>query len=393
MNPLPALERRDHVRLGRGRLALARQLRRLALALRLGQLVAAHARPRLAQHVRVAVALEHQPGLPVRARPDPRGQDEHAARGAVQHQDAARVGHVVRAGLQRLALHREVERHARADVGRLGGHAAQRERGRDRRRPDQLHEPLRHLILPGQLHRCWPAITDESGACMFGAERAPRETLDLRVSFAEWVLDTATRQLLRAGQPVHLTPKAFELLQALVEERPRALSKAELRARLWPDTHVLEANLPNVAAEVRDTLGDDVRQPRFIRTVHGFGYAFCGEATEAVPSAADEARFVYRLAWEGGVVALAEGEYLLGRHPHSVLPTDRDTVSRRHARLRIAGGEAVLEDLQSRNGTFVRGTRLTGPATLADGDEFRVGSVAITFRVSRSSGDTETRDA
>lgn len=224
----------------------------------------------------------------------------------------------------------------------------------------------------------------------------------MRLSFAECELDTETRQLRRAGEAVHLTLKAYELLLALVEHRPRALSKRELRAQLWPDTHVLEANLPNVVAEAREAMGDDARQPRFIRTVHGFGYAFCGEAVEEAAGAGAESpqgaqpatsRYVYRLAWEGGVVALAEGEYLLGRHPHSVVPTDRDTVSRRHARLRIAGGEAVLEDLGSRNGTFVRGERLTAPAHLVDGDEFRVGSVSVTLRVSSTQTQTETRDA
>jgi DNA-binding winged helix-turn-helix (wHTH) protein len=223
----------------------------------------------------------------------------------------------------------------------------------------------------------------------------------VRLCFAECVLDTATRQVLRDGRPVHLTPKAFELLLALLERRPRALSKGDLRGQLWPDTHVLEANLPNVVAEAREAVGDDARQPRFIRTVHGFGYAFCGEAVEEASGAPGEGprgelpatgRYLYRLWWEGGVVALAEGEYLLGRHPHSVIPTDRDTVSRRHARLAVAAGEAVLEDLQSRNGTFVRGQRLAAPARLADGDEFRVGSVAITFRVSLSQSETETRD-
>ena len=223
----------------------------------------------------------------------------------------------------------------------------------------------------------------------------------MRLCFAECVLDTATREVLREGRPVHLTPKAYELLLALLERRPRALSKRDLRAQLWPDTHVLEANLPNVVAEVREAVGDDARLPRFIRTVHGFGYAFCGEAVEEASGAPAEsapgapprtARYVYRLSWEGGVAALAEGEYLLGRHPHSVVPTDRDTVSRRHARLRVADGEAVLEDLGSRNGTFVFGQRLAAPARLADGDEFRVGSVAITFRVSLSQTETETRD-
>ncbi len=86
------------------------------------------------------------------------------------------------------------------------------------------------------------------------------------IVFGECVLDTETRQLLHAGGRAHLTPKAFELLHTLLESRPRVLSKAELRQRLWPDTHVLEANLPNLVAEVRGAVGDDARNPRFIRT-------------------------------------------------------------------------------------------------------------------------------
>jgi DNA-binding winged helix-turn-helix (wHTH) protein len=152
----------------------------------------------------------------------------------------------------------------------------------------------------------------------------------MRLLFGLCVLDTETRELRRGGDRVHLTPKAFELLQHLLDRRPRVLSKAELSQRLWPDTHVQEANLPNLVAEVRGAVGDEARSPRFIRTVHGFGYAFCGEAIEARPTPRPEAErpFVYRLAWEGGLVALAEGEYVLGRHPDSIVPTDAETVSR-----------------------------------------------------------------
>ena len=223
-----------------------------------------------------------------------------------------------------------------------------------------------------------------------------RHNRRVRLLFDACVLDTETRQLLRAGEGVHLTPKAFDLLQALLESRPRALSKAELRALLWPDTHVLEANLPNLVAEVRGALVDVAQNPRFIRTVHAFGYAFCGEATElagAGPLAELEHPFVYSLRWEGGLVTLGEGEHLLGRHPRSVVPLDSETVSRRHARLRISGGKAVLEDLRSRNGTFVRGERLAGPALLVDGEEFRLGSEPFTLRISRAPAFPDTRDA
>lgn len=221
-----------------------------------------------------------------------------------------------------------------------------------------------------------------------------RDNRRVRLLFGECVLDTETRQLLRSGEKVHLTPKAFELLQALLERRPRALSKAELRELLWPDTHVLEANLPNLVTEVRAALADVAQRPRLIRTVHAFGYAFCGEATELGAAGAEpEQPFVYTLVWEGGVVTLGEGEHLLGRHPRSVVPLDAETVSRRHARLRISGGQATLEDLRSRNGTFVRGERLVSPAILVDGEEFRLGSASFTFRISRTPAFPDTRDA
>ncbi|HEY6547570.1 MAG TPA: FHA domain-containing protein [Vicinamibacteria bacterium] len=216
----------------------------------------------------------------------------------------------------------------------------------------------------------------------------------MRLSFGSCVLDSETRELRREGEPVHLTPKAFDLLQALLAGRPRVLSKAELSERLWPAIHVLEANLPNLVTEVRAAVGDDARSPRFIRTVHGFGYAFCGEALALGPAPVDEFAppRTYRLVWEGGLVSLAEGEYVLGRDAESVIATDAHTVSRRHARLRVAGGEAVLDDLGSRNGTFVRGERLTSPARLVDGDEFRLGSMPVTFRFVPDKVHTDTCD-
>jgi DNA-binding winged helix-turn-helix (wHTH) protein len=216
----------------------------------------------------------------------------------------------------------------------------------------------------------------------------------MRFLFGTCVLDTETRQLLRAAEPVHLTPKAFELLHQLLQARPRVLTKTELQERLWPDTHVVEGNLPNLVAEVRGALADDARSPRFVRTVHGLGYAFCGEAVEDAPVPRPEAErpFVYRLSWKGGLVALAEGEYVLGRHADSIVPVDAETVSRRHALLRIGQGRAVLEDLGSHNGTFAAGERLSGPRTLADGDEFKLGSVSFVFIVLRSTSILETRD-
>ncbi len=203
------------------------------------------------------------------------------------------------------------------------------------------------------------------------------------------MLDSATRQLLREGEPVHLSPKALELLTLLVERRPNALGKDEIQAHVWPDTFVSEANLPTIVKEVRRALGDNPRTQRFVRTLHGFGYAFSAVADEDVPS---DRRPGTAMFWiiSDGPVPLKPGENILGRDPDAQVWFDRPGVSRRHARIVVSGDEATLEDLGSRNGTSLRGEHVVGPMPLRNGDEIRLGSVSVTFRARRSAGPTET---
>ena len=106
-------------------------------------------------------------------------------------------------------------------------------------------------------------------------------------TFGDFVLDLDTHELVRAGTPVSLSPKAFQLLGILVENHPKALSKAELQDRLWPGTFVVEKNLTNLVSEIREALGDDPVHPRFIRTVHRFGYAFRERRRPRVATASD----------------------------------------------------------------------------------------------------------
>jgi DNA-binding winged helix-turn-helix (wHTH) protein len=203
------------------------------------------------------------------------------------------------------------------------------------------------------------------------------------VQFSDFAVDFGTRQLLRGAEAIHVGPKAFELLELLLKSRPRALSKSQLQNQLWPRTFVSESNLTSLVAELRTALGDKARQPRFIRTVYGFGYAFSGRAADlADTGGATPARGVrLRLFLENREIALREGENLLGREDEGVAWLESPTVSRRHARILVSGGKATLEDLGSKNGTFVRGRRLTMPSPLSDGDEIRVGQVRMTFRV------------
>ena len=204
----------------------------------------------------------------------------------------------------------------------------------------------------------------------------------MRVSFGECVFDSEVRLLLRAGEAMHLGPKAFRLLELLLKERPRVLSKDEIVATLWPDTFVSDGSLANLVAEVRSALGDTAGQPRFVRTVHRVGYAFCGETADA-PAVAMEVRAPapYRLVSPQREFALEEGEWVVGRAAECAVRLDSSTVSRHHARLRIAGGEAVLEDLDSKNGTFVRGRRIHVPTPLTNNDKVRFGSEALIFKV------------
>ena len=101
----------------------------------------------------------------------------------------------------------------------------------------------------------------------------------MKIRFGTFTLDLDTRQLTERGREMHLSPKAFELLTTLVVNRPKVLSKDLLQQRLWPKTFVAEANLSNLVSEVREAIGDRARSPKFVRTAHGFGYAFCGAAT------------------------------------------------------------------------------------------------------------------
>lgn len=213
------------------------------------------------------------------------------------------------------------------------------------------------------------------------------------VQFGEFRLDVGTRELCRRGNPVHISPKAFDLLVYLLEQRPRALSKDELLDRVWPNTFISEATLTGVIAEIREVLADRARQPRFVRTVHRFGYAFCGAVSYPSGALALVRRSTCFLLGETGELMLNEGENILGREARDTITLSDATVSRRHARIVVTGDEATVEDLGSKNGTYRGGERLTAPARICDGDRLLIGAVPLVFRVHRSAETTLTRPA
>jgi DNA-binding winged helix-turn-helix (wHTH) protein len=203
----------------------------------------------------------------------------------------------------------------------------------------------------------------------------------MRVRFGSFVFDSGTRELLKGSRPLHLSPKAFDLLQVLLERRPLLVSKAELQDRVWPDAFVDEANVGNAVAEIRRVLGDDPKSPDYICTVSRRGYRFCGDVVDLGAVAAPGAGGTrWWLAWRDATLPLAEGENTVGRNPANRVWIDGTSVSREHARIVIAGGRATIEDRGSRNGTFVDGKRISARHPLQDGSVVAFGSEQAIFR-------------
>jgi len=130
------------------------------------------------------------------------------------------------------------------------------------------------------------------------------------------------------------------------------MSRAQLQKHLWPDTFVLDTNLASLVTEIRRALADTADDPRFVRTMHRFGYWFIGDVRgEHAAAEPASATVRYWLIWEGRQVGLLDGENIVGRD--ASIWIDAPGVSRHHARIVLTGSDATIEDLKSKNGTYV----------------------------------------
>ena len=183
--------------------------------------------------------------------------------------------------------------------------------------------------------------------------------------FGAFTFDADARELRRDGAVVPLSPKAFRLLELLIEARPNPVAHETLYAALWPDVVVEPGNLHTLVSELRAATSHDL-----IRTAHRVGYAF------AAPAAFEEtARFSLLLGDEE--IPLRSGENVIGRDPHDAVVIHSPDVSRHHAKLTVAGGTVTLEDLGSKNGTFVGVRRVTGAVMVQPGDELLIGTTKL----------------
>ena len=212
----------------------------------------------------------------------------------------------------------------------------------------------------------------------------------MRVRFGDVRLDTAARQVWRGDEPIHLTRKAFDLLVLLFEQRPNAVTKEEIHQRLWPETFVSESSLQALVSEVRQALGDDGKRRAIVRTVHGVGYAFAADVSAAPPAGGVRQDVRAWLVSELQRMPLGAGENVIGRGEEDAIFVDDPTVSRRHAVIRVDREGATIEDLGSKNGTWLRDVRLQAAERLQDGDVILFGSARFTYRPARRAVSTES---
>jgi DNA-binding winged helix-turn-helix (wHTH) protein len=156
----------------------------------------------------------------------------------------------------------------------------------------------------------------------------------MRVRFDDFTFDSDRRELIRGTEPLRLPAKAFQLLEILIENRPRAVSQKDLYDRLWPETYVEPSNLHNLIYQIREALDD--RDRTTVKTVYGFGFVFGAVASDEVPAS---------IQWQ----------LVIGRDAGIAVRIESSSISRRHARIVVSASGVTLEDVGSKNGTTVTG--------------------------------------
>jgi DNA-binding winged helix-turn-helix (wHTH) protein len=217
------------------------------------------------------------------------------------------------------------------------------------------------------------------------------------IRFGVFELDARTGELRRKGVKVRLQKQPTEVL-ALLASRPGDLvSRQELRERLWPQAVYVdfEHGVTKAIGKIRQALGDLSASPRYIETLPTRGYRFIAPVEFVEPDSGrartkPPAASAAHLVWGERVIALIEEETIIGREPGVAVFVTSPRVSRRHARIVLASGTAVVEDLGSKNGTFLNEARIARPVALAHKDVIRVGPVRLQFHTSNEWDSTQT---
>jgi len=220
--------------------------------------------------------------------------------------------------------------------------------------------------------------------------------LDGTFRLGEWVVEPQFGRLTRGGTTVGLEFKVMEVLLCLARRSGTLVIRQDLIDAVWATEYVSNNTLTHAIAELRSALGDDAKNPSYIETIHRRGYRLLADVADQEdtdPDDSPETSCYYVLTGDRRV-PLRDGENLIGRVPWATITVDEPQVSRRHARILVDGSTAVLEDLGSKNGTYLNGRPAEAPTPLSDGDRIGLGShsvfLQLTAAVTTEEGDTPT---
>jgi DNA-binding winged helix-turn-helix (wHTH) protein len=205
--------------------------------------------------------------------------------------------------------------------------------------------------------------------------------MDRSFQVGEWTVEPSIGRVSRGETARRLEPKVMELLLFFARQPGAVFSKRVLTDAVWESEYITENRLIHAIADLRRALDDDADDPRYIETIPTRGYRLVARVEWAGPSPSDGPRHhIFLLETPFGEFRLRDGENIIGRAGDVDIRLAVDWVSRHHARITVGGDRAVLEDLGSKNGTFVSGERVDGTRELFDGDEIRVGRQDVVLR-------------
>ncbi len=207
----------------------------------------------------------------------------------------------------------------------------------------------------------------------------------------DWLVEPDLGSISREGTRVRLEPKVMDVLQCLSMRAGELITKRELTDCVWQVEFISDNRLTRAIADLRRALGDDASTPQYVETIPTRGYRLVVEVSPS-PSGdlVHETASRFKLEGADRSFTLKEGENVIGRGTDVDIRIDSEWASRRHAKIVVHGQQATVEDLGSKNGTYVRGTRVDEEMELTDGDEIGVGRGVVLLRFVVSLGTTRT---
>lgn len=204
----------------------------------------------------------------------------------------------------------------------------------------------------------------------------------------EWLVEPRLNRLTRDGESIQIELKMMDVLVCLARCAGEVVTRRQLVDSVWDEGFVADNTISHAVAQLRKAFGDSHRNPMFIETIHRRGYRLIApvhfDETSSFMNSATH--FSYLAVARGIEVPLFDGANLIGRGPDTAIMIPSMKVSRHHAKITVEHDAASLEDLGSKNGTYLNGTKIQEPVQLDGGDLIGVGCVTETVLVVDSLG-------